>query len=105
MPVGVFPQLQQKVAHLTGGLPQALLLLPALPAVQSCRAQADDNQHRRQHFDERIALLFFHGGSMTRRKIKTRGEFSVFGALRGKFNALQRVAKFQEPAPKNQLQG
>lgn len=79
-----------------------LLLLPLLPTVESCCTQADNNKHRDQRFDERIALLCVHGGSMTRREVKTRQEFRFFGALRKKFTLLQQVASFQEPAPKKQ---
>lgn len=82
-----------------------LLLLPLLPAVESCCTQADNNKHRDQRFDERIALLCIHGGSMTRREVKTRREFRFFGALRGKFTLLQQVATFQESTPKNQNWG
>ena len=79
-----------------------LLLLPLLPAVETRCAQADNNKHRDQRFDERIALLCIHGGSMTRREVKTRREFRFFGALRGKCPLLQLVATFQESTPKNQ---
>lgn len=79
-----------------------LLLLPLLPAVESCCTQADNNKHRDQRFDERIALLCIHGGSMTRREVNTRREFRFFGVLRGKVTLLQQVAEFQESAPKNQ---
>ncbi|VYT53853.1 Uncharacterised protein [Citrobacter amalonaticus] len=82
-----------------------LLLLPLLPAIESCCTQADNNKHRDQRFDERIALLCIHGGSMTRREVNTRREFRFFGALRKKFTLLQQVASFQEPAPKNQNLG
>jgi hypothetical protein len=35
--VGVIAQENQEIPHLNGGLPQSLLLLPALPAVQARR--------------------------------------------------------------------
>jgi hypothetical protein len=34
VPVGMVAQKQQVISHLTGGLPQPLLPLPAVPAVQ-----------------------------------------------------------------------
>lgn len=79
-----------------------LLLLPLLPAIEPCCTQADNNKHRDQRFDERIALLCIHGGSMTCREVNTRREFRFFGVLRGKFTLLQQVAKIQESTPKSQ---
>lgn len=63
-PVSIFTQLQQVVPHLAGGLPQPLLLLPALPTIQSRCTKRRDNQHRNQGFEKRVTLLFFHVASM-----------------------------------------
>lgn len=51
--VGVIAQKEQKIPHLDGGLPQSLLLLPALPAVQA--ADAEDH-HQCQRYGVSIRV-------------------------------------------------
>ncbi|ABX24428.1 hypothetical protein SARI_04661 [Salmonella enterica subsp. arizonae serovar 62:z4,z23:-] len=105
MPVSVLTKLQQVISHLTCGLPQALLLLPALPAIKPCGAENDNERHRDHRFNERITLLFFHVGSMAGGEKITSAKYVLFGALRKKVNVLQRIAKFQEPSPKIETKG
>lgn len=104
MPVSVPTKLQQVIPHLTCGLPQALLLLPALPAIKSCGAENDNERHRDHRFNERIALLFScrqYGG----RKKNNERQIQIVRRVTEKVHVLQRVAKFQECAPKIETKG
>lgn len=42
VPVCVIAQLHEVIPYLMRGLPEALLMLPAFPASQTCRAENDD---------------------------------------------------------------
>ena len=64
--VRVVAQLHQVISDLMCGLPQALLVLPALPAGQARGAENDDQRDGKQGLDKRKAALFFHARSVTR---------------------------------------
>ncbi|ELM25350.1 hypothetical protein SEEMEL47_19627 [Salmonella enterica subsp. enterica serovar Meleagridis] len=49
--------------------------------------------------------MFFHVGSMAGGRKITSAKYRLFGALRKKVHVLQRVAKFQESAPKIETKG
>ncbi len=59
--VGVIAQKEQKIPHLDGGLPQSLLLLPALPAVQAADAEDHHQCQRYQGFHQGVAMFSVHG--------------------------------------------
>lgn len=65
--VGMIAQKQQVISYLTGGLPQPLLPLPAVSAVQTRGAEDNDKRNRDQRFDKRKTVLFFHIGSVAKR--------------------------------------
>ncbi|ESC11507.1 hypothetical protein SEES9712_05476 [Salmonella enterica subsp. enterica serovar Saintpaul str. 9712] len=49
--------------------------------------------------------MFFHVGSMAGGRKITSAKYRLFGTLRKKVHVLQRVAKFQESAPKIETKG
>ena len=87
--VGMVAQKQQVISHLAGGLPQPLLPLPAVPAVQTGGAKDDDKRNGDQRFDKRKTVLFFHTGSVAKRREHDEHRIIV---LRGVISRIGKVA-------------
>lgn len=62
--VGIISQPEQEITYLPCGLPQALLLLPALPAAKSSRTQYCQQSDNHHSLNKRKAALFFHARSV-----------------------------------------
>lgn len=89
MTIGVIAQLHEIIPHLVCGLPKALLMLPALPARQPCRAENNDKRNCHQGFDERKAEFCFHASSVARQARKNEW---INRKLRGAFREIFSVA-------------
>ena len=89
VPVGIVAQKHQVIANLTGGLPQPLMPLPAVPAVQARGAKDDDKRNGDQRFDKRKTVLFFHTESVAKRREHDEHRIIV---LRGVIRSISRVA-------------
>ncbi len=65
-----------------------------------CGAENDNERHRDHRFNRRIALLFHIGRQYGGRGQNNERQIQIVRRVTEKVHVLQRVAKFQESAPK-----
>lgn len=85
------------MSNLLSGYPQALLLLPLLPAVDTASTEHCDNHYDYHHFYQAEAELFrFHGVSVPAAKLFASGKKLFLEASRREVLLLRRIAEVLE---------